>query len=92
MTKVLIVSIINGFSGQNHYMVDDTTVVESIDQLNTYIRDNRDDTMDITFQFYFVQNQELDYNSSVEEQMQELNSAPQISHATALLLLCNKVL
>lgn len=90
MAKVIIAAIINSFSTDNDYIIDDTTLVESIDEMNTFIRDNRDDTLNITFDFFFTSNPELNYHSTIGEQMDGIEQGVEIAYTTALLVLHNK--
>lgn len=91
MPKVIIAAILENFSTESEFIIDDTTVVESIDEMNTYIRDNRDETMGVVFEFYFTTDSKISYGSGIGEQMDAMVSATQISYQTALLALCSTV-
>lgn len=90
MSKVIVAAILENFSTETDFVIDDTTVVESIDELNTYIRDNRDETMGIVFEFYFTTDKKVNYNSGIVAQMDAMVDSVQITYQTALLVLCNK--
>lgn len=90
MSKIIIAAILENFSTEKEFVIDDTTVVESIDEMNTYIRDNRDETMGVVFEFFFSTDQNLNYGSGIEAQMDAMVDATQITYQTALLVLCNK--
>ena len=92
MPKVIVAAILEAFSTESEFVIDDTTVVESIDELNTYIESNRDETMGIVFEFYFSIDSKLNYDSGIEAQMDGMAAGVQISYQTALLSLCNKSL
>lgn len=90
MPKIIIAAILERFTTETDFVIDDTTVVESIDELNTYIRDNRDETMGVVFEFFFTTDKDINYGSGVVAQMDAIPHAVQISYQTALLVLCNK--
>lgn len=92
MSKVIIAAILENFSTETDFVIDDTTVVESIDEMNTYIRDNRDETMGVVFEFYFTTNSDIHYGSGIVAQMDAMVDATQVSYQTALLALCAKSL
>lgn len=92
MSKVIIAAILENFSSETDFVIDDTTVVESIDEMNTYIRDNRDETMGVVFEFFFTTDDKINYGSGIEAQMDAMVDATQITYQTALLALCSKSL
>jgi len=89
MPKVIIAAILENFSTASDFVIDDTTVVESIDEMNTYIRDNRDESMGVVFEFFFTTDPEINYGSGIEAQMDAMVDATPISYQTALLTLCS---
>lgn len=92
MAKVLVLACMSAFDDETHFHIDNMSVIESIDEMNTFISDNRDQTLGIHFKYFFPTNVNLNYNSSIEEQMEELKHSEEINYALALLVLCNKVL
>lgn len=90
MSKIIIAAILENFSTETDFVIDDTTVVESIDEMNTFIEYNRDDTMGVVFEFFFTTDPELNYDSGIEAQMEGMVEATQITYQTSLLTLCNK--
>lgn len=90
MAKVIIAAIINSFTQDDDYIIDDATVIESLDEMNTFIRDNRDDTFNITFDFFFTVDPDIKYGSTLSEQIDGMNNGNQITYQTALLVLGNK--
>ncbi|MCP0435781.1 hypothetical protein KU599_07885 [Salmonella enterica subsp. enterica serovar Mbandaka] len=92
MAKVLVLACMSAFDDETHFHIDNMGVVESIDKMNTFVRDNRDQTLGIYFKYFFTINENLNFDSSIEDLMQELKHAEEINYALALLILCNKVL
>lgn len=90
MPKVIIAAILEQFSTETDFVIDDTTVVESIDEMNTYISDNRDDTMGVVFEFFFSTDRDLNYGSGISAQMDAMTRSTQISYQTALFALGNR--
>lgn len=92
MPKVIIAAILESFTTETEFVIDDTTVVESVDELNTYIRDNRDETMGVVFEFFFTTDKDINYGSGIAAQMDAMVDATPITYQTALLTLCSKEL
>jgi hypothetical protein len=90
MAKVIIAAIMNSHTNKNNTVVDDSTVVESIDEMNTFISDNQDETYKISFEFYLTTNPSVNYNSTEVEKYDATYDSERISYQTALLVLGNK--
>ena len=90
MPKIIIAAILEKFTTETEFVIDDTTVVESVDELNTYIRDNRDETMGVVFEFFFTTDKDINYGSGIVAQMDAMVESTPITYQTALLTLGTK--
>lgn len=90
MAKVIIAAVIKSLTEGVEYKIDNITVSEGIDEMNTFIDDTRDDTFRIEYKFYFTVDPNIEYWTSSEDKIKALNESIEISYQTTLLVLCNK--
>jgi len=89
MPKVIIAAILESFVS-NTNVIDSIAVVESISEMNTYVNDNRDETLGVKFAFYYINDESVNFDSTTEELTNSLSNGYKINYTTALVLLCNK--